>query len=66
MWESLRTLEPDHPDESLEEDSQLAIWTEVFKIYWILQRQVIPHNESLLFISHIGVELKYIVPQGGD
>ncbi len=33
MWESLRALEPSNPD-----DSQLAVWTEIFKIYCILQR----------------------------
>ncbi len=41
MWESLRALEPDKSDELLEDDSQLAAWTEIFKIHYILQRYLI-------------------------
>ncbi len=38
IWTSLRALEPDKADEFLEDDSQLAVWTEIFKMYCILQR----------------------------
>jgi len=37
MWKSLRALEPDNADEFLEDDSQLAVWTEILKMYCILQ-----------------------------
>jgi len=37
MWTSLRALEPDESDElSAADDSQLAIWTEIFKTYRLL------------------------------
>lgn len=37
IWTSLRALKPDKADELLEDDSQLAVWTEIFKIHCILQ-----------------------------
>ncbi len=38
VWRSLRALEPDKSGELLEDGSQMAVWTEIFKIYCILQR----------------------------
>ncbi len=38
IWRSLLALEFDKTDKLLEDDSQLAVWMEMFKIYFILQR----------------------------
>ncbi len=38
MWKSLRALQPDQSDEFAADDSQLAVWTEISKIYCTLRR----------------------------
>ncbi len=38
MWTSLRALESDKSEELLKDDSQLAVWTDLFKMHCIFQR----------------------------
>ncbi len=38
MWRPLHALEPAKSDELSQDDSQLAVWTEIFEIYFILQK----------------------------
>ncbi len=38
MWTSLHSFEPDEVDTFLQDETQLAIWAEVFKLHYISQR----------------------------
>ncbi len=48
----MRELEPNKFEDCLEEDPQLAIWAEVFKLHCVLQRYAVTYDGFLcIFIS---------------